>query len=68
MCINFTKIQHHTPFIEFVDNLEKWEDLEEANEQMRKKIRVGMLNVMERLSIIHEATSRPMPNLLHIQF
>lgn len=56
MCINFTKIQHHTPFIEFVDNLEKWEDLEEANEQMRKKIRVGMLNVMERLSIIHEAT------------
>jgi len=39
-----------------VDNLEKWEDLEEANEQMRKKRRVGMLNVMERLSIIHEAT------------
>jgi hypothetical protein len=26
-----------------VDNLEKWEDLEEANEQMRKKRRVGML-------------------------
>jgi hypothetical protein len=39
-----------------VDNLEKWEDLEEANEQMRKKRRVGMLNVMRRLFIIHEAT------------
>jgi len=53
----FTNIQHLTPPpIELVDNLEKWEDLEEANEQMRKKRRVGMLNVMERLSIIHEAT------------
>jgi hypothetical protein len=52
----FTNIQQHTLFIELVDNLEKWEELEEANEQMRKKRRVGMLNVMERLSIIHEAT------------
>jgi len=62
MGINFTH-QHSPTFntsppppIELVDNLEKWEDLEEANEQMRKKRRVGMLNVMERLSIIHEAT------------
>jgi hypothetical protein len=30
-----------------VDNLEKCEDLEKANEQMRKKRRVGLLNVME---------------------
>jgi len=52
----FTNIQHHTPFIELVENLEKWEDLEEANEQMRRKRRVVMLNVLERLSIIHEAT------------
>jgi hypothetical protein len=61
MCINFT-LQHSPtfnttpPFIELVNNLGKGEDLEEANEQMRRKRRIGMLNVMERLSIIHEAT------------